>query len=75
MLGFQPDRPVRYSYSYTPTEDGCDLIGSDELGSISFRAEGDLDGDGVRSTFERRATLEADGLKPANALQVHRRIE
>ncbi len=74
-LGFQPSRQVRYSYSYTPSRDGCDLIGSDDLGLVSFRAEGDLDEDGVRSTFERRATLEADGLKPARTLHVHQRIE
>ena len=74
-LDFQPGRPVRYSYSYTPSGDGCDLASGDDLASVSFRAEGDLDGDGVRSTFERRATLEADGLKPADALRIHQRIE
>ena len=74
-LGFQPDHPVRYSYSYTPSRDGCDLIGRDDSGSVSFRAEGDLDGDGVRSTFERRATLEADGFEPAETLRVHQRTE
>ncbi len=74
-LGFQPGRPVRYSYSYAPSQDGCDLIGSDDLGWVSFRAEGDLDGDGVRSTFERRATLQADAMKPADTLRVHQRIE
>jgi type II secretory pathway pseudopilin PulG len=74
-LGFQPDRPVRYSYSYTPSHDGCELIGSDDLGAVTFRAEGDLDGDLVPSTFERRATLEADGLKSADVLHVRQRTE
>jgi hypothetical protein len=74
-LGFQPARPIRYSYSYTPSHEGCDLIEARELVSASFRAEGDLDGDGVRSTFERRATFDADGLKPAVTLNVHRRVE
>lgn len=74
-LGFQPDRPIRYSYSYTPSRDGCGLDGSDEIVSISFRAEGDLDGDGVRSIFERRATVDAGGLQPADALHVHQRVE
>lgn len=74
-LGFQPDRPVRYSYSYTPSKVGCDLIGSDDLGSVLFRAEGDLDGDGVRSTFERRTTLHSEGLRPSDTLHVHQRIE
>ena len=74
-LGFQPDHPVRYSYSYTSSQDGCDLIGSADWGSVSFRAEGDLDGDGVRSTFERQATLEANGFKPGDTLHVHQRTE
>ena len=74
-LGFQPFRAVRYSYSYATSQDGCDLIGSDDFEPVSFRAEGDLDGDGVPSTFERRATLGADGLKPAGTLHVHQRIE
>jgi hypothetical protein len=74
-LGFQPDHPIRYSYSFTPSRHGCDLIGGDDLGSVSFRAEGDLDGDGVRSIFERRATFGPDGLKPPEASHVHQRIE
>ena len=74
-LGFQPDRPIRYSYSYRPDENGCDLEGSKGAGLVSFRAEGDLDGDGVRSTFERRATLESGVLEPEGVLHVHQRIE
>jgi hypothetical protein len=74
-LGFQPRRPTRYSYRYIPTQAGCDLIGREGLGSIRFRAEGDLDGDGVRSSFELRATLAPDGLKEPQMLHVHQRIE
>lgn len=74
-LGFQPERPIRYSYSYTPSRAGCGLIGRDASGTVSFRAEGDLDGDGVRSIFERRAIIQTDGLQPADALHVYQRIE
>lgn len=74
-LGFQPDRPVRYSYSFSPGQHGCDLVGDGEGGSVAFRAEGDLDGDGVRSVFERRATIDGAGLKPAGPLHIHRRVE
>ncbi len=74
-LGFQPDRPVRYSYTYTPSRDGCALDGNEDLRTVTFRAEGDLDGDLVRSTFERQATLEAGEWKPADALHVHQRTE
>ncbi len=74
-LDFQPDRPVRYSYTYTPSRDGCALNGNEDLRTVAFRAEGDLDGDLVRSTFERQATLEAGGWKPADALHVHQRTE
>ena len=74
-LGFQPDRPVRYSYTYTPTHVGCDVVDGDDTGAVTFRAEGDLDGDLVQSTFERRATIDANGLRPADALHVRRRTE
>jgi type II secretory pathway pseudopilin PulG len=74
-LGFQPDRPVRYSYSFSPGQHGCDLVGAGELRWVSFRAEGDLDGDGVRSVFERRATIDGNGLRPAETLHVYRRVE
>jgi type II secretory pathway pseudopilin PulG len=74
-LDFQPDRPIRYSYSYRPAKNGCDLESSEGAALVSFRAEGDLDGDGVRSTFERRATLEAGALEPEGVLHVHQRIE
>lgn len=74
-LGFQPDRPVRYSYSFVPSHHGCELVGDQVLRSVSFRAEGDLDGDGVRSVFERRATIVGTGLQPAESLHTHRRVE
>ncbi len=74
-LGFQPDRPVRYSYRYAPDRDGCDLGASEPTVGVTFVAEGDLDGDGVLSTFERRARIEPHGFEPAEALHVHRRIE
>jgi type II secretory pathway pseudopilin PulG len=75
-LEFQPTRPIRYSYSYRPSEDGCDLLGGAGTVLVSFRAEGDLDGDGVRSTFERQAAPDEVGaLQPLGVLHVHRRIE
>ncbi|MEM7137316.1 MAG: hypothetical protein AAF500_12090 [Myxococcota bacterium] len=75
-LGFQPERPVRYSYRYTPTDDGCELGGEARDGVVVFSAEGDLDADDVRSRFELRATPRVDGtLEPDGVLRVHRRIE
>lgn len=70
-LGFQPDRPTRYSYRVLPDRTGCDLS---EVG-VWFRAEGDLDGDGVRSVFERRSEVDGGVLTPVGALLVHRRVE
>ena len=70
-LDFQPDRPTRYSYRVVPDRAGCDLSGV----GVWFRAEGDLDGDGVRSVFERRSEVEAGGLTPVGVLRVHRRVE
>lgn len=74
-LDFQPERPVRFSYQYAPSRDGCGLGDSSEPTAVVFRAEGDLDGDGVRSTFERRATIDRDGFKAADVLLVHQRTE
>lgn len=70
---FQPQRPIRYSYSYQPSVEGCDLGAANP--TLVFRAEGDLDGDGVRSTFERRVTLRPDGSAEADSFHVHQRIE
>ncbi|MEM7434555.1 MAG: hypothetical protein AAF436_05335 [Myxococcota bacterium] len=75
-LGFQPARPVRYSYRYTPTDTGCELGGETRDGVVVFSAEGDLDADDVRSRFELHATPQLDGtLAPDGVLRVHRRIE
>lgn len=74
-LGFRPERPIRYSYSYVPSTHGCGLGAEGPPVTISFRAHGDLDGDGVRSTFERRARVDADGWQDAEVLHVHQRVE
>jgi hypothetical protein len=74
-LGFQPGRAIRYSYSFATSDHGCGLTDNEERETITFRAEGDLDGDLVRSVFERSATIEGDLLKPADVLHVHKRIE
>jgi hypothetical protein len=43
---------------------------------VTFRAEGDLDGDGERSLFERRARGTEDGtLVPVGILYVRDRVE
>ena len=77
-LGFQPDRPVRYRYRYEPAEAGCGLgeANRESTSEVRFIAEGDLDGDGVLSRFERRAWPGADGvLHPVEELFVDRRVE
>ena len=47
-LGFAPP-PVYYAYEYAPDLDGRGFV---------VRAHGDLDGDGVRSLFEIRGTID-----------------
>lgn len=75
-LGFQPDHAIRYSYRYVPSEAGCDLGGEGKDGPVAFGAEGDLEGDGVRSRFERQAIPTLDGmLRPVEGLHVHQRVE
>lgn len=75
-LGFQPDRPIRYRYTLLPARTGCDLTAAPRTALVTFRAEGDLDGDTARSTFERRAGVDAQGnLVPVDILFVHNRVE
>lgn len=76
-LGFEPDRPVRYRYSYEPASSGCDLRSPEGTYLVGFRAEGDLDGDGHYSIFERRAAVDpATGdLVPLGILYIRDRVE
>ena len=50
-VGFTPVEPLYYSYS----------MGPDGPGVFVVLAEGDLDGDGARSRFESRCTLDVAG--------------
>jgi len=74
-LGVQPERPLRFSYEYAPSQSGCGLSSVETSVEVVFRARGDLDGDGVPSTFERRASIDRDGFHESEALLVHQRIE
>jgi type II secretory pathway pseudopilin PulG len=74
-LGFQPRVPLRYRYTFLSNAPGCHAAASGR-GWLTLRAEGDLDGDGVYSTFERRAELAARGvLRPDTVLHIDDRIE
>jgi hypothetical protein len=76
-IGFTIEEPVRFSYSLTPTVSGCDLHSPEGTYLVSYRAVGDLDGDGERSLFERRdRALDAeDALEPVGILYVRERTE
>jgi type II secretory pathway pseudopilin PulG len=75
-LGFAPTRPLRYSYTFEPTASGCGLRSPGSTYLLTLRAEGDLDGDGERSVFERRARANEDGqLEPSGVLYVRDRVE
>ena len=73
-IGFAPADPTRFSYALTPTTAGCDMPASPPQ-VLVLAAEGDLDGDGVRSHFERRATVHGDDLVPTGVLIVRERVE
>lgn len=76
-MGFEIDEPVRYSYEMTPATTGCDLRSPDGTYLITYRAVGDLDGDGERSLFERRdrALDDEDALEPVGILYSRDRTE
>jgi Tfp pilus assembly protein PilE len=75
-LGFTPHVALRYRYTFSSTAPGCSAAASGRAGLLTLRAEGDLDGDGVYSTFERRAALGARGqLLPEPVLHIADRVE
>lgn len=75
-LAFFPDGPVRFRYSFVPVESGCELRSPEGTYLVTLRAEGDLDGDGARSLFERRARANDEGvLVPTGILYVRDRTE
>jgi hypothetical protein len=57
-----------------PESIGCDTR---SYGTVAvLRAEGDLDGDGARSLFERRINVDRDHeLVPGDVLLIHDRVE
>ena len=76
-LGVLPTEPLRFSYVFDPVSVGCRLQASDRSYLVSFRAEGDFDGDGEHSLFERRAGVDPrdHSLIPVGILYVQRRTE
>jgi hypothetical protein len=60
-LGFTPEDGVRYRYTFDPAASGCGLGKRAGAELVAFRAEGDLDGDGTLSRFERLAGMAEDG--------------
>jgi type II secretory pathway pseudopilin PulG len=74
-LGFAPQAALRYRYTFLPASSGCLREPPRDL-TLTLRAEGDLDGDGNYSSFERRARVEAHGvLTPDQVLHIVDRIE
>jgi type II secretory pathway pseudopilin PulG len=75
-LGFAPRAALRYRYSFLPSVSGCGLPRGAPPYRLVLRAEGDLDGDGHFSVFERRARIEPNGqLQPEPVLHIVDRIE
>lgn len=75
-LDFQPRYAIRYSYTFEPTASGCGLRSPEGTYLLTLRAEGDLDSDGERSVFERRARANERGeLEPSGILFVRDRVE
>jgi type II secretory pathway pseudopilin PulG len=75
-LGFAPTAALRFRYSVIPSEPGCAAPSGGRAGALILRAEGDLDGDGNYSRFERRAQIDAAGeLRAEPVLHIEDRVE
>jgi len=76
-LEFQPASPIRFRYSFLPTQSGCSLEPTDDgQVALTLRAEGDVDGDGQLSSFERDSSISTDlELIPLGPLHANNPVE
>lgn len=76
-IGYAPSGAIRFRYSLVPVEAGCGTHRPDTQGRsvVTLRAEGDLDGDGTLSRFERSASVRDGRLVLEPLLIVRDRIE
>ena len=74
-LGYQPDRPIRFRYSFIPAKEGCGVRGGRAKIDLTLRAEADLDADGRYSLFERNYAIVDHELKPVGVLYTRDRTE
>lgn len=77
-LQFQPSFALRYRYSWLTSATGCGSAQdapSSNSSTVTYRAEGDLDHDGVLSLFERTDELTAGELKTTAPMVVQRKLE
>lgn len=76
-LGESAPRMLRYSYQLVVAEPGCAPRSSPAYPAVTFRASGDLDGDGNRSRLERTASIASDQrtLVPNIPLRILDRVE
>lgn len=74
-VGFRPSVPLRYRYTLLTAAPGCGKARGLSGPVVTFRAEGDLDGDGVLSRFERTAEHRDGSLAAGKVALVHDRVE
>jgi len=61
-LGYEPLEPIRFRYSVATSGEGCTTPAHTPR-TLVLRAEGDLDGDGTTSLFERTLTVSEGELR------------
>ncbi|MCA9601066.1 MAG: hypothetical protein KC417_03515, partial [Myxococcales bacterium] len=73
IIGFAPNRPLRFRYSMTPSTEACPApVGA----RIELVAEGNLDQDGQHSRFTRALVVDAHReLRALAPLRVERATE
>jgi hypothetical protein len=73
-LGYEPLEPIRYRYSVATAGEGCTPLPHTPR-TLVLRAEGDLDGDGALSLFERTLSVAEGELRLDPLLFTRDRIE
>ncbi len=72
-LGWAPSDPVYYQYSIEGGPSRCGVPAGEAV--YTFRARGDLDGDGVQSVFELAAGSDEQGLYRSPGLFIENELE
>lgn len=74
-IGLSTERELRFAYTFEPSRAGCGVMAPEDEPLFVVRANGDLDGDGIQSTFEQGYRVRRGSVEPFGVLHINQRVE